>query len=257
MRICIFCGGRANSREHAWPEWVLKTLGGGPRPNLSAMGWLGPDRIPVGPWTAKGRSGHLRVKHVCYGCNKGWMANLEEDAKPFVEPMMHDRPVPLDAPSQRIVATWCIKTAMVFECTRPTKPWFFSKNERAHLRSSLSIPSDTVVWLGCRGGHDENDILGSSSSTLYESVPKAGLAVRKAYVNTLYAGRLILQTITIRFRDDDPADGLIILHPKPGPWDRSLIQVWPVGPEASWPPSLGFTDDGLDFLRNRFPGPQR
>lgn len=45
------------------------------------------------------------------------------------------------------------------------------------------------------------------------------------------------------------------LRMRPGPWEKRLIQIWPVEKQrVNWPPIESFSDldDGLRHLRRRF-----
>jgi hypothetical protein len=70
-------------------------------------------------------------------------------------------------------------------------------------------------------------------------------------VTTFTIGRAILQIITIRIRDHQTT-GRIVLHAKPGNWDRSLLEIWPTQPSVQWPPAVSFDEAGLDELAGRF-----
>ncbi|HJX61263.1 MAG TPA: hypothetical protein VJ578_01720, partial [Dehalococcoidia bacterium] len=105
-RACIFCGGKPLTREHLVPQWVTGVLKndkrGFPRPVMiqrttgsgRSHEWSGGDDIDA------------TAKCVCRQCNSGWMANLEENARPLLEKMMSGRVVRLDADRQSLVAKW-------------------------------------------------------------------------------------------------------------------------------------------------------
>jgi hypothetical protein len=119
-RRCAFCGRRADSSEHAWPDWLLSLLGRGPKYRYDVERRLD-DRAPL-KWSG---SRVLTVKRVCRSCNNGWMSDLETQAQPILTRLVRgDRPLSLDPAQQATIAAWCRKTAMVFDCTRPREPYY-------------------------------------------------------------------------------------------------------------------------------------
>jgi hypothetical protein len=68
-----------------------------------------------------------RVKHVCGGCNQGWMSRLEEAAKPILMPMMFDNlPLVLSPSDQWTLARWAVKTALMVDLSYPPSDKLFS-----------------------------------------------------------------------------------------------------------------------------------
>src|SRR5205809_7858940 len=72
-RRCIFCGARANSREHAIPEWLSKRMG------IRELGfnpghYSEDEGLELRPLI---KCEYLKTKQVCKDCNSGWMSELE------------------------------------------------------------------------------------------------------------------------------------------------------------------------------------
>jgi hypothetical protein len=55
------------------------------------------------------------VKRVCKMCNEGWMASIENAAKPILLPVLFGEraAVSLSPEEQTTVATWALKTALI------------------------------------------------------------------------------------------------------------------------------------------------
>jgi len=194
-------------------------------------------------------AGALKARCVCKKCNIGWMSTLESHAKKVLTPLMHDISFSLDLRQQWLLAVWSVKTAMTFECTQNGKS-FYTKEDRHGLLSSSTPPRGTTVWIG-RHAHS-NIVDGGSTHLNPSSAPNNPLA--KSYVTTFALSRLILQVFTIRIKPEFEHVPLT-LHLKPGPWNRGLIQIWPItASRVLWPPSLSFSDAGTSFeqLRKRF-----
>jgi len=145
MRICIFCGAPVRTREHAWPDWIRRALGGtGKHSRVTAS--FGPGGVERS-W--HGLNAAITVKYVCdSNCNNAWMADLEHRAKPYLLALMRGLSITLDTTAQTLVAAWALKTAMVFECTNPTKNWFFLDEERRSLRVTRAPGLGLLIWLG-------------------------------------------------------------------------------------------------------------
>jgi len=242
MRLCIFCGQRAETLEDAWPRWLFRLLG----PPIRAEVWFGPDGERK-EWSGA----PIRVRCVCAACNNGWMSQLEGRIRPLIGSMMHDLSIRLDRTEQHLIAAWCMKTAMVFEWTNPGTPRFYSKTEREHLRLDLSIPDDTLLWLGRQY---RSNFTYCHGRRLFGPIPKDEPVLGEGYVTTFAASRLVLQVITVR-RYPEHQRRLVTLRAKPGPWDRGLLRVWPASPSIRWPSAWSFGEPDLEPFSERFRNP--
>jgi hypothetical protein len=88
-KTCIFCRQKVTSVEHAWPQWLLKSVGGFDSQSETEaqfgaeseeVRWIGPE---------------VTVKCVCKKCNNGWMSKLEVEAKPVLASLINDLALPL------------------------------------------------------------------------------------------------------------------------------------------------------------------
>ena len=80
-RVCVFCGGTPVTLEHVWPRWVAAILADG-----------GPVQVERGvddePATWQQVSLEVTIRRVCAICNNGWLSELEQAAKPRLEPLI-------------------------------------------------------------------------------------------------------------------------------------------------------------------------
>ena len=156
-RRCIFCGARANSREHAIPEWLSKRMG------IRELGFhpghfSEDEGLKLRPLI---KCEYLKTKHVCKGCNNGWMSELECWAQArfgvFVEPTLGPddfvRIKSLRSEPKQLIR-WLLKTAAIIELALP-------RGEMAKIPPSLfpvaggsQEPTDFYVWAGniCESG---------------------------------------------------------------------------------------------------------
>jgi hypothetical protein len=233
----MFCGGVVNSREDAWPKWILE-INNKEHP-------IGGYRGGVTPTFIHGPNATLKVRHVCkFKCNNGWMSVLENNAKAVFTPLIVDVPTDLNPVRQAITAVWTVKTAMVFEFLTPKgTPHFYTDNERKALMEKRAIPDDTIVWIGRYDGLYSPTTAGVE---IGDTKNPKGAAV--GLYKTITIGRLALQVLTLRREDDRP----IRLRTNPGAWSASLFQIWPTMSSVHWPPPLSFSDHGNRTLRSLY-----
>jgi hypothetical protein len=242
--FCIFCGGGPTTAEHWLAEWIHEKLG-----DSNAELWRPKVRAGSVKWRSAGRDSRGKVKSACANCNNGWMSDLEGAVKPLLAAMMQDFLITLDRESQRFLAAWCAKTAMVLESVSRDGPWFYRPSERKHLRTVLALPDITAVWLG---RYQRSDLSLSEARNLYRgAIPEDDSRRGEGYVTTFTIGRVVPQIATLRVTNYKVGTRLT-LEVKPGPWNESLVQIWPADRAAvTWPPSASFDQAGLDALAGR------
>jgi hypothetical protein len=229
MRQCLFCDQTAKTKEHLWPDWVLRSL------HVS-----GPIRHSIGKSAPVLLAApELQSRCVCRDCNNGWMSQVEDQSRPLVGSLMHDISLWLDLSRQFAVAVWSVKTAMVVESVRgATHRPYYSSPEREQLRSASSVPTRTNIWLGRFSGNSIG-AFGTDLRLDFEGIQGAahGLAT------TLIVGHLAIQVLSVR---TVPAYNMrpIEVRPKNGAWDRLLTSIWPAAGTVRWPPELTFTNGG-------------
>lgn len=198
-RKCIFCGSRANSKEHAFADWLNDVFGrDGVGPSGAELFRATPDEAEMFTWTVGEIAGQT-VKGVCHSCNTGWMAQLEGRARPFLEPMITGGAQLLDAAQQILVATWTTKTVMV--CERMLDgPFAFSSDDRRILMEQDRPPGHVLVYASAvqteLGPLRFSQVAGELATT--SGVP-TGVVM---HLYTLQVGTLVLQVM----RGEPPAE---------------------------------------------------
>jgi hypothetical protein len=111
--------------------------------------------------TRVGRIQHPNItldEAICGNCNNVWLSRLERAIRPFLAPMaVSAQPAALDARRQALIATWAVKTVLLFEMAirqmnaagRPIQGYRASAQELAWLRARSEPPPRSLVWLGC------------------------------------------------------------------------------------------------------------
>ncbi len=237
-RQCLFCGKPADSKEHLWSDWILKSLKSR-NPIVQKVG----KAPPSNPFT-----GAVTVRCVCTECNNGWMSRLEARIKPLVGSLMQDISAPLDAEQQKDVSLWALKTAMVVEATKSRDiARCYQHADCEQLRLNSSVPPRTKIWLGRFSG---SGLLATGTDIWLNvsEVPKAA----HGCVTTIIVGHLAIQVLTTHI----PAkydNETINVSCKMGPWNELLIDVWSLADSVMWPPARSFTNDGgpLSFIALR------
>src|SRR5829696_3903951 len=105
QRYCIFCGAAGLTKEHILANWLRRYI---PREKTSYSQHRD-SACNTKEETVRKLSGdpHSRsVKVVCRTCNNGWMAKLQEQAKPILLPLLRAQSAFLGPREQGAVATW-------------------------------------------------------------------------------------------------------------------------------------------------------
>lgn len=114
-RNCVFCDGRAGSKEHALPDWLAKAMGYEDEPVMPFTLGENCGFQAQGDYRAAGK---LITKRVCSGCNGGWMCELEAKVKgiigEWVTPHRADlkrETLTISREELKVLNRWLIKTA--------------------------------------------------------------------------------------------------------------------------------------------------
>lgn len=240
MRSCLFCGQKANSKEHVWPDWILEQLK--TQRKIAIAGDIDGRKLRMA-----GFKPELKAKFVCKSCNTGWMSNLEHANSRIIGPMLHDISIPLDPTQQWSIARWALKSSMVVEGIANQKQAFYHQNEREDLRHSI-VPQNTFIWLGRYVGNHEISV---AAMHLWSDIP-GDPKVFHCYVTTVVFGYFVFQVFSAHVPYGHPRVGL---NTVPGPWNDVLISIWPANKTTIvWPSPLCFDDFsfGISDLINRF-----
>lgn len=241
---CVFCGFTGKlTNEHAWPQWIAEV-----RPDLaknpsSAVGPVGGvhETRSHGPF-------EIEVGCVCEDCNCGWMSDLEVIAKPILTKMLRGNNRTLFSPSQRVVATWAFKTALMLrEATFPradsgrgTVP----ATHYRHLYDHAEPPQSVTIWLAGFIGSDWASFFRETSGPIQIRGDKDVVKPisTSIYGQVLLAGNLVFQIFGHAL---PPDDGLGLTISPRGVAGKKLIRIWPTPidtPRVKWPPEVVLDD---------------
>jgi hypothetical protein len=241
-RSCVFCGRAPVSREHVWPQWLLKALRGAFE-SVEVVRERDVHELS---------SPEIMVNRVCRPCNEGWMERLESAVRPTLGPMIWAEETPrlLGYPAQRTLATWAFKTALMFDFHFPHDIYRSPPNAFAGLYRDQRPPPTCVIWTGAYGATLPKlaaDVRGMEAAhrAAYtpEGVIEGTMPSPRAIITTFCIARTVLQILHVNQTER-------IGPPPPYP---GLQQISPVvRSEILWPLNgTGFDEQSFQRLAAR------
>jgi hypothetical protein len=237
-RTCPFCGNRAYSREHAWPDWLKNILS-----EQSVKHKVkGPDGL-LREWAAAPFS--TTTKAVCHKCNTGWMSRLERKSKPILTPLLHGQPYALSLDDQKIVAAWCLKTAAMLDRSLGEPDTVYVPHLRRLMLDGVP-PSVVRVALGTYPAmlHIAR-FHRTGTAKVNVRTPEGGVEEGQFYGLTFAVGRFVAQVSghTLKRHAIDLESTAL---------DKYLLSIWPAEtvPITGPPPTL--PEGGFGILANAF-----
>ncbi len=236
---CAFCANKPDSKEHAWPQWLIDELYTGTQ-RISGVVEGERARIDV---TQKA----IKIKCVCENCNTVWMKRLEESAQPLITPMFTGNNRNLNIPQQWTITRWAVKTAMVFEYVSHQRTLFYTNDERQQFKNLEAIPTFSHAWLARYIKGPRGFTIATVGVDGYPASPNSALVA--PYFTTFVFGQLVIQVVTVRPYHGETRRAVI--HPKPGPWHLNSLRIWPTQKSVAWPPvdPINGENDLFDFHR--------
>jgi hypothetical protein len=244
-RACIFCGATPLSKEHIWPEWLLRLL---PTPEGVETTAQRGSAEPVQVWRSS--RPEQTAKFVCAPCNNGWMSQIENAMKPVASEIALGSPVSLNAAAQKIIAIWAVKSAMVYEALRPNADWFYTPAERSSFRLQRIFPDRTYVWIAPVVSPAGFFCFANDMSETLERSPSD----TQGYVTTIGFGALALQILGVRLGPNVHHGVSLTLNVEPAPWDATTIPVYPSrGDPVTWPTPMALQGEpGISLFADRW-----
>jgi hypothetical protein len=247
MRTCLFCEGKARTKEHVLASWLTDFLASMTRTTHIEMS-VGTERRRQ--FILRGKGAGITVKHLCESCNNGWMSALETHAKPYLLAMLRGLTIPLDREAQTKLSAWIMKTVMVYEFLSPGRV-SYTEVERREFRDTLQPPQGTAVWLG------RCDEAGWSSTITRKVRFGRGWPFAEGAVATFALDHLVFQVLSVRMLQGQTHRGNVTFKSTniPDPWAHRMFQCWPVQPGTPvWPPAQSAAADAneVQLLARRF-----
>lgn len=144
-RTCIFCGGTKMSAEHIWPQWAARRVAHTGVHAVRSYAHI-EGQLPLEHQSDQ-RAYELKAKVVCEVCNNGWMSKIEEAAKPYFETMLSGRGREIHKQAQRTLATWALKTSIVWTASQAKQRSVVPAADLDHLRNHREPSANVSVWI--------------------------------------------------------------------------------------------------------------
>jgi hypothetical protein len=238
---CLFCGKtRKLSREHLWPQWVLRTIPRAERRGRIEHSLVYHDR-PTKFFQAPIFSATL--KDVCAPCNNGWMSQIEAEAKPHASALLIGEKRTLAPEAQKALAVWAYLKVLLLERVDQRQRLIPEPiyNDLYETRADPALPpiarAYTAAYVGPLKGQYAHRGLTSRST--------AGPSI-DAFLGTFMVRRLVLQ-IFVHF-----GPGATSSMDHPSVVASRVRQIWPGNGDLLWPPGRPLDPLGLAL----FAGPE-
>jgi hypothetical protein len=245
--VCAFCGddSRRLTDEHVFGNWVSKLF----ESQARAEGFNGKAQI----FDAAGNLKEFAaipfqqvVKIPCEACNTGWMHDLEEAVIPFLTPMILGKRMRLRPARQKLLATWCVKTALVMDHLHPRSRIVPDRHYHELYRYGQPL-AISFVTIGYRReiDKDENgELLGTIikqplpnvtvDTAITDEVQAMISEGRRIYAITFAIGHFVAQVIG--------HDLLAQVQVSTG--NAPVQRIWRTSPRFDWPASRAVDDIG-------------
>jgi hypothetical protein len=260
---CVLCGSADNpTDEDVIPRWLLREFDVQGLVTINVRQESGePQAVATRP-----NPKILLRGGLCGKCNNERLSRLENAVKPILAPMArYAKPTVLDLDSQRLLATWAVKTVYLLELalrqqypsTRPVEGyepsiaeigWLLDQLER---RSATQIepPPRSMVWLAC-WDCSERSVVNYAPSNAALPTPNSGEVVGQ--FTTLALGFCAFQVFTVDYVEATRRE-VVVWNTRPPASIRSAIpRIWPhllAAGDVSWP-AAAFPNDDFDRLAN-------
>ncbi len=221
MRKCVFCGREGASREHVWKRsWFGEVL-----PTADEGEWVHSYEEGDDARIWHNRELDVVVKGPCESCNNGWMNELDDAARPLVDPMILAQHVQLSPANQALLATWTAKIAMMLDLAR-AEPAVLPE-QRHWLYEKREPPPNALIWLAAVA--DDDVRINYPRYTIGQrNEGSVGVNDVKHYLVAFRVRHFAAKVVIPRL----PLDFSFV-----GNQARFVVSIWPTNPSSvSWPP---------------------
>lgn len=173
----------------------------------------------------------LKCNVPCQTCNGGWMAHLEERAKPILTSLILGQSSRLELHNLELISFWALKTCLMLDRCSEAQRQNIPASEFVELYLKQSVLPSAHVWVGkchvARGSWFQARTLDLDT----------GDGMTRGYGATLWVGHVVFQLISIGL------SGSVKVGLKPDVM-ADLAPIWPRSFKLDWPatPALSLTD---------------
>jgi hypothetical protein len=261
-QVCVFCVvPRRMDREHLFAEWWRERF----KVAMGGQGFATVNRVGGESRTYPSQPFNVQISLACKICNSGWMNRTEEAVRPLLLSMARDDiATRLTDEMQLALATWAVKTALVFEyhdlgnpvIPDSEYPTFYALKAplRSHFvwlgRTDPALELDDPTQLRNTEHASKRAITAKVGfqrySALGERIKVAMNQGAKMYATTMSIGYVVLQVV-----GTDLPGGFELVETID--FSDTLLPIWPIKDDVRWPPKKTIHNiTGLPELNMRF-----
>ena len=235
-RPCVFCGGGPVTAEHVLPSWLKSAFDPGDLEHGFSF-QASDDRVRA----YKQKLLHNTVKAPCAGCNNGWMSRLEDGVRDLLPEMINGRRVGMNAVRQEALATWSIKTILMFAKMHRPSEIIIPESDYTDLFDNRQPSRFMTARLARTAPPEQGSVVTMVDFTCPAFSGPPGVA---AYIATLRIGHFVVQFLRV-----GPLDERMQLTPLP-PMAQT-ISLWPpTTAERRWPPLIPIAGSDWEAFTN-------
>ena len=227
-RACIFCGAKADTKEHIFPDWINRLITTADFEGIAFT--IDRGEITEQRTHRATRAAGMKARIVCRACNNGWMSDLEADAEKLLTPLMLGSQTTLTTEQQLFAAFWAVKTSMVGE-TIQYHDDRFSQEDRDIVREQQRPPLRARVSIAA---YDMSEPVATRYSRGLGKVLRNGTPFIDFYSHTIQVLHLVF---SVRGTDSLPSADNRSLETLAEPRYME-IPVFPPVEKCVWPPGL-------------------
>jgi len=184
----------------------------------------------------------VKTKRVCRSCNNGWMASLDNDAKPVLSRMVRGERCLLDPSEQVLVSTWALKAALMSELIWPDRDSVIPSEHYEYIHEHSRPPESSRIWCGAHWPTPFDGRFAAAFEHAYQLHFESDGDPHIGYTVMVGIGHVAFQVLG----HTGPGEFDIGSEVLDRPVDDFLRRTWPaVETAVEWPPPMAFTYDGL------------
>lgn len=232
---CIFCGQGGLSKQHVIPDWMSSII---PDVNVKhaqstiSTSIITGSAIPITTVLPEivlkdhnGVFGQRKIRNVCRPCNGGWISQIENNAKPFLNAMILGKRISLNENDARTLALAIAIMTIMNEFTDPNPSNIMIPS--SHLRKikeDRELPAGWHIALGLMNTHGDSKARHHNYKYICK-IPHGHIPKEGGYqLTTFTLGHLMIQSATL-INFDHP---LVYAEPE-------YFQLWPFsGEKEDW-----------------------
>jgi hypothetical protein len=252
---CIFCGAFGLTHEHVWADWLKAYIPRVMESHNTRLAFLSVEKDEDVRIQKKTGDPHSRrIYCVCQPCNNGWMSVLQEDAKPFIVPMLKGETTRLHRRAQKTLAAWIAMTTMVAEYIN-REFVAVPAADRLWLKEKSEAPKGWRIWIGA---HCVEKFALYSHNALEMARKGERFTPGPAIApNTQTTTMCIGKYFVFHVMSSTVGWEIIRRWPLPGQVSRALHQIWPIRDNGrisivDWSIGTTLDDKGMHLLADQF-----